>query len=92
MRNALSIGEGSWSVFIERPMSATLLALLVAVLVLPRVVVWLRRLRAAAEQARTGAAVPAPFSRARPSPARAGGRPRRPAARASCPSPAGGAR
>ncbi|MBK9361855.1 MAG: tripartite tricarboxylate transporter permease [Rubrivivax sp.] len=47
MRNALSIGEGRWGVFIERPMSATLLALLVAVLVLPRVVVWLRRLRAA---------------------------------------------
>jgi len=36
MRNALSIGEGNWSVFIERPMSATLLALVVLVLVLPR--------------------------------------------------------
>jgi putative tricarboxylic transport membrane protein len=36
MRNALSIGEGKWGVFIERPMSATLLALVVAVLVLPR--------------------------------------------------------
>jgi putative tricarboxylic transport membrane protein len=37
MRNALSIGEGKWGVFIERPMSATLLAIVVAVLVLPRV-------------------------------------------------------
>jgi putative tricarboxylic transport membrane protein len=36
MRNALSIGEGKWGVFIERPMSATLLAIVVAVLVLPR--------------------------------------------------------
>jgi len=37
MRNAVSIGEGSFRVFIERPMSATLLAVVVAVLVLPRV-------------------------------------------------------
>ncbi len=37
MRNGLAIGEGRWSVFIERPMSATLLALVVAVLVVPRV-------------------------------------------------------
>jgi putative tricarboxylic transport membrane protein len=37
MRNAMSIGEGKWSVFIERPMSAALLAVVVAVLVLPRV-------------------------------------------------------
>ena len=37
MRNGLSIGEGRWSVFIERPMSATLLVIVVAVLVLPRV-------------------------------------------------------
>jgi putative tricarboxylic transport membrane protein len=36
MRNALSIGEGKWGVFIERPMSAVLLAVIVAVLVLPR--------------------------------------------------------
>ncbi len=36
MRNALSIGEGHWSVFVERPMSAALLATVVAVLVLPR--------------------------------------------------------
>ncbi|MBE0549086.1 MAG: tripartite tricarboxylate transporter permease [Rubrivivax sp.] len=43
MRNALSIGEGRWSVFIERPMSATLLAVVVAMLVLPRLLHLLRR-------------------------------------------------
>jgi putative tricarboxylic transport membrane protein len=43
MRNALSIGEGRWSVFIERPMSATLLAVVVAVLVLPRLMKLMRR-------------------------------------------------
>ena len=43
MRNALSIGEGRWSVFIERPMSATLLAVVVAVLVLPRLLKLMRR-------------------------------------------------
>jgi putative tricarboxylic transport membrane protein len=36
MRNALSIGEGKWSVFVERPMSATLLAVVLALLLLPR--------------------------------------------------------
>ena len=36
MRNALSIGEGKWSVFVERPLAASLLALVVMVLVLPR--------------------------------------------------------
>jgi putative tricarboxylic transport membrane protein len=43
MRNALSIGQGSWSVFIERPMSATLLAVVVLVLVTPRLLAWHRR-------------------------------------------------
>jgi len=37
MRNALSIGEGKWGVFVERPMSLALMAVVVAVLVLPRV-------------------------------------------------------
>ncbi len=37
MRNALSIGEGKWSVFIERPMSAALLVVIVGLLVLPRI-------------------------------------------------------
>ena len=36
LRNALSIGEGKWGVFLQRPMSATLLVITVAVLVLPR--------------------------------------------------------
>lgn len=45
MRNALSIGEGRWGVFIERPMSASLLALVVLVLVAPRLVAWFKRLR-----------------------------------------------
>ena len=31
LRNALSIGEGHWSVLVERPMSATLLAVIVSV-------------------------------------------------------------
>ena len=43
MRNALSIGEGHWGVFVERPVSAALLALVVAVLVLPRLLRALRR-------------------------------------------------
>jgi putative tricarboxylic transport membrane protein len=43
MRNALSIGQGSWMVFLERPMSLTLLIIVVAVLVLPRVIAWKRR-------------------------------------------------
>ena len=38
MRNALSIGEGRWSVFWERPMSLALLLVMVAVLALPRLV------------------------------------------------------
>lgn len=48
MRNALSIGEGRWSIFLERPMSATLLAVLALVLLLPRLLKWraLRRARA----------------------------------------------
>ena len=36
MRNGLAIGEGHWRVFVERPVSAGLLALLVLILVLPR--------------------------------------------------------
>ena len=37
MRNALSIGEGHWSVFWDRPMSFTLLAVVLICLVLPPV-------------------------------------------------------
>ena len=36
LRNALSIGAGNWTVFLERPMSLTLLVVVLAVLVLPR--------------------------------------------------------
>jgi putative tricarboxylic transport membrane protein len=48
MRNALSIGEGKWGVFVERPMSAVLLAIVVAVLLLPRLMKLLRRAAASA--------------------------------------------
>ena len=37
LRNAMSIGEGRASVFFLRPMSITLVVIIVAVLVLPRV-------------------------------------------------------
>jgi putative tricarboxylic transport membrane protein len=37
LRNALSIGEGKWTVFLERPVSLGLLGVVLAVLVLPRV-------------------------------------------------------
>ncbi len=43
MRNALSIGEGKWTVFVERPASLTLLVLVVAVLLLPRLLALRRR-------------------------------------------------
>lgn len=36
MRNALSIGEGNWLVFVQRPMSLALLLVVLAVLLLPR--------------------------------------------------------
>jgi putative tricarboxylic transport membrane protein len=36
LRNALSIGEGRWTVFLDRPMSVVLLACVLAVLLLPR--------------------------------------------------------
>ena len=43
LRNALSIGEGRWTVFLDRPMSATLLGVVVLVLVLPRAIRMLRQ-------------------------------------------------
>jgi putative tricarboxylic transport membrane protein len=42
-RNAMSIGEGSVAVFFQRPMSATLLAIVVLVLVTPRLLAWHRK-------------------------------------------------
>ena len=46
MRNALSIGEGHWGVFVQRPMSLLLWIVVLAVLVLPRAVGMLKRRRA----------------------------------------------
>lgn len=43
LRNALSIGEGSWRVFMDRPMSLTLLIIVALVLVTPRLLAWHRR-------------------------------------------------
>ncbi|HQQ71628.1 MAG TPA: tripartite tricarboxylate transporter permease, partial [Alicycliphilus sp.] len=36
MRNAVSIGEGSWWIFVQRPMSLALVVIVLAVLILPR--------------------------------------------------------
>ncbi|MDB5966275.1 MAG: protein of unknown function transrane [Polaromonas sp.] len=47
LRNAMSIGEGSAAVFFQRPMSITLVVIVVAVLVLPRMAkVWTGRRKA----------------------------------------------
>ena len=43
MRNAVSIGEGSFRVFVDRPMSLALLIVIAAVLVLPRALRLMRR-------------------------------------------------
>ena len=48
MRNAMSIGEGKWTVFIERPLSATILAVCVAVLIVPPLLTRFRRRHAVA--------------------------------------------
>ena len=40
LRNALSIGQGDWSLFVRQPISATILALTVAVVVIPRLLRW----------------------------------------------------
>ncbi|MDQ7744142.1 tripartite tricarboxylate transporter permease [Hydrogenophaga pseudoflava] len=42
-RNAMSIGEGSFTVFFERPMSAALLVIVLLVLVTPRLLAWHRK-------------------------------------------------
>ncbi|KKI11931.1 tripartite tricarboxylate transporter TctA, partial [Comamonas thiooxydans] len=52
MRNAVSIGEGSWWIFLQRPMSLTLIIIVLAVLIIPRV---LKRL-SEAKQAREASA------------------------------------
>ncbi len=43
LRNALSIGQGNWSVFIERPLSLGLLLIVLLVLITPRWLAWRRR-------------------------------------------------
>ena len=43
MRNALSIGEGSFLVFVQRPVSLVLLLCVAVILVMPRVLAWRRR-------------------------------------------------
>ena len=48
MRNAMSIGEGKWTVFIERPLSATILLVCVAVLIVPPLLTRFRRRRTVA--------------------------------------------
>ncbi len=40
LRNAVAIGEGKWTVFIERPMSLTILLVVLAALVVPRIMRW----------------------------------------------------
>ena len=46
MRNALSIGEGKWGIFVERPMSlALLVVVVVAVLLLHRLMELLKKRR-----------------------------------------------
>ncbi|WP_431287251.1 tripartite tricarboxylate transporter permease [Roseateles chitinivorans] len=52
LRNGVAIGGGHWGVFFERPLSASLLAIVVIVLLLPRVMKWM-----AARKARQQAAV-----------------------------------
>ena len=49
LRNAVSIGEGSFTVFLQRPMSLGLLVVVIGILVLPR----LARARAARRLTRT---------------------------------------
>ena len=48
LRNAMSIGEGSARVFFERPMSLTLIIIVLAVLVLPRVAKFMSQRKRAA--------------------------------------------
>jgi putative tricarboxylic transport membrane protein len=45
MRNALSIGEGRWTVFIDRPGSLSLLIVIVAILTLPKLLKFWRTRR-----------------------------------------------
>ena len=49
MRNAVALGEGSWVIFLQRPMSLALVAIVLAVLIVPRALrVWAARKEARA--------------------------------------------
>ena len=51
MRNAVALGEGSWWIFLQRPMSLTLVIIVLAVLILPRLLRrWAERNLARARQ------------------------------------------
>lgn len=43
LRNAVAIGDGRWSVFVQRPASLALLAVIAAALLLPRLACWRQR-------------------------------------------------
>ena len=46
LRNAMSIGEGKWTVFIDRPVSVFLIVVIATVLLLPRLMRWYSSRRA----------------------------------------------
>jgi putative tricarboxylic transport membrane protein len=49
LRNALAIGEGSWTIFLQKPISVTLLVITLAILILPKVIGRRRRAEPEAE-------------------------------------------
>ena len=51
MRNAVSIGEGSWMIFLQRPMSLTLIVIVLSVLIIPRVLARMSKAKQAKEAA-----------------------------------------
>ena len=65
LRNALAIGEGRWSVLVERPMAATLLAAVALVVLVPRFLAWQRRARRGPETPAPIAAVEVPLTASR---------------------------
>lgn len=56
LRNALSIGQGDWSLFVKQPISATILAMTVAVVVIPRLLRWHANRRPSAHEQADNAA------------------------------------
>jgi putative tricarboxylic transport membrane protein len=84
LRNAMSIGEGSAMVFFQRPMSITLVVIVVAVLVLPRVANFSARCRGALAPRHFSFRPPPRARGSRPSPAGVASRDRRCAQSRSC--------